>query len=275
MKKNYFLLPFILIGTLQLTAQQELITNGSFENGEQGWDFSQAPNGWADQGSCDADDGLNYLWFGDYDEITGLNDILFEEVFQTVSLPANLDFAEFSFRWSGTSDEQDDVNDFDLLYVLLYDANGDLIYEDSISNADLDPSLTVDLCDDWYGGLYYTIDSQYAGQDIDVVFWAYTDDLYPTIFRIDNVSIIAETTSGISENVLSLIDVSPNPANEKIVINNDSSSDIMVSILNSDGRTIQSVNLFSGENELNISSLSNGLYFIQEPNGSTTKIIKQ
>jgi hypothetical protein len=275
MKTKLFLLPFILIGTLNLTAQQELITNGSFENGEQGWDFSEAPNGYADVGWCDADAGQNYLWFGDYDELTGLNNLDFETVFQTVSLPANLDNAEFSFRWSGTSDEQDAVNDFDLLYILLYDENGDLIYEDSLSNADLDPSLTVDLCDDWYGGLYYTIDSQYAGQDIDVVFWAYTDDLYPTIFRIDNVSIMAETTSGISENVLSLIDVSPNPANEKIVINNASSTDIMVSILNSDGRTIQSVNLSSGKNELNISSLSNGLYFIQEPNGSTTKIIKQ
>jgi len=275
MKTKLFLLPIILMGAFRLTAQQELINNGGFENGEQGWDFSLAPNGYADQGGCVADAGQNYLWFGDFDELNGLNNIVFEEVSQTVSLPANLDFAEFSFKWSGTSDEQDAINEYDFLYYSLYDANGDLIYEDSLSNADLDPSLTVDLCDDWYGGLYYTIDSQYAGQDIDVVFWAYTDDLNPTIFRIDNVSIMAETTSGISESVLSFIDVSPNPANEKIVINNDSSADILVSILNSDGRTIQSVNLFSGENELNISSLSNGLYFIQEPNGSTTKIIKQ
>jgi hypothetical protein len=275
MKKNYFLLPFILLGTFCLTAQQELITNGSFENGEQGWDFSLAPNGWADQGGCEPDNGQNYLWFGDFDELNGLDDIDYEEVSQTVSLPANLDFAEFSLRLSGTSDEQDDVDAWDLLYFAIYDENGNEIYIDSISNADLDPLLTVDLCDDWFGGVAFTIDSQYAGQDIDVVFAAYTDGSFPTIFRIDNVSIIAETTAGISENVLSLIDVSPNPANEKIVINNDSSTDMMVSILNSDGRTVQSVNLLSGKNDLNISSLSNGLYFIQEPNGSTTKIIKQ
>jgi hypothetical protein len=275
MTKNYFLLTFILLGTLHLTAQQELITNGSFENGEQGWDFSLAPNGWADQGGCQADNGQNYLWFGDFDELNGLDDIDYEEVSQTVSLPANLDFAEFSFSLSGTSDEQDDVDAWDLLYFGLLDENGNEIYIDSISNADLNPLLTVDLCDDWFGGVAFTIDSQYAGQDIDVVFVAYTDGSFPTIFRIDNVSIMAETTSGISENVLSLIDVSPNPANEKIVMNNASSTDIMVSILNSDGRTVQSVNLSSGKNELNISSLSNGLYFIQEPNGSTTKIIKQ
>ena len=275
MKKNYFLLPFILLGTFCLTAQQELITNGSFENGEQGWDFSLAPNGWADQGGCEPDNGQNYLWFGDFAEQNGLDNIDYEEVTQTVSLPANLDFAEFSFRWSGTSDEQDDVDAYDLLYFGLLDENGNEIYIDSISNTDLNPLLTVDLCDDWAGGVVFTIDSQYAGQDIDVIFVAYTDDFLPTIFRIDNVSIIAETTAGISENILSLIDVSPNPANEKIVINNESSTDMMVSILNSDGRTVQSVNLLSGKNDLNISSLSNGLYFIQEPNGSTTKIIKQ
>jgi hypothetical protein len=274
MKKNYFLLPFILLGTFWLTAQQELIVNGSFENGEQGWDFSLSPNGFADQGSCDADNGQNYLWFGDFDELTGINNLA-EIVKQTIFLPSNLDFAEFRFRWTGTSDEQDDVNVFDVLRFGLLDENGDAIYVDSISNADLNPLLTVALCDDWNGGVVFTIDSQYAGQVVDVLFTTTSDGDLPTIFRIDNVSIMAETTSGISENVLSLIDVSPNPANEKIVINNDSYSDIMVSILNSDGRMVQSVNLFSGKNELNISSLSNGLYFIQEPNGSTTKIVKQ
>jgi glucose/arabinose dehydrogenase len=42
--------------------------------------------------------------------------------------------------------------------------------------------------------------------------------------------------------------LSPNPANEKIVINNASSTDFMVAILNSDGRTVQSVTLSSGKN---------------------------
>jgi hemin uptake protein HemP len=275
MKKNYILLVGILCLSLNLVAQQELITNGSFDLGDQGWDISLATNGYADQGSCEADDGQNYLWFGDVDELTGINNME-EVVKQTVSLPSNLDFAEFSFRWSGTSDEQDDVNVYDMLYFWLLDENGDPIYVDSISNADLNPSLTVDLCDVWYGGVVFTIDSQYAGQVVDVIFAAYSDGDFPTIFRIDNVSILAATTStGLSETIISLLEISPNPANEKIVINSDSSTDILVTILNSDGRTIQSVNLLSGKNELNISSLSNGLYFIQEPNGSVTKIIKQ
>ena len=168
------------------------------------------------------------------------------------------------------------MNVFDVLRFGLLDENGDAIYVDSISNVDLNPLLTVALCDDWNGGVVFTIDSQYAGQVVDVLFTTTSDGDLPTIFRVDNVSILATTTStGLSEIANSLLEISPNPANEKIVINNDSSSDITVSILNSDGRMVQSVNLFSGKNELNISSLSNGLYFIQEPNGSTTKIIKQ
>jgi hypothetical protein len=275
MKTKLFLLPFVLLGAFRLTAQQELITNGSFENGEQGWDFSLSPNGFADQGGCPADDGQNYLWFGDFDELTGVNN-LEEVVRQTISLPSNLDFAEFRFRWTGTSDEQDDVNVFDVLRFGLLDENGDAIYVDSISNVDLNPLLTVALCDDWNGGVVFTIDSQYAGQAVEVVFNATTDADLPTIFRVDNVSILATTTTtGLSETTISLLEISPNPANEKIVINNGSSTDILVSILNSEGRKIQSMNLLSGKNELNISSWSNGLFFIQEPNGSVSKLIKQ
>jgi hypothetical protein len=275
MKKNYTVLALFFCGTFNLTAQQELITNGSFELGDQGWDITLATYGYADQGSCPADDGQNYLWFGDAAEATGFNN-LNEEVSQSVVLPANLDFAEFSFRWSGTSDEQDDVNEFDFLYFALYDQNGNEIYFDSISNADLDPALTVDLCDDWFGGVAFTIDAQYAGQNIDVVFASFTDGDFPTIFRVDNVSILAAVTSvGLTENAISFIEVSPNPANDKIVINNDSNSDVGIVISNSEGRIIQSENLFSGKNEINISSLSNGLYFIKESNGALTKIIKQ
>jgi hypothetical protein len=274
MKTKLFLLPFVLLGAFSLTAQQELITNGSFENGEQGWEFSLSPNGFADQGGCVADDGQNYLWFGDFDELTGINNLA-EIVSQTISLPSNLDFAEFRFRWTGTSDEQDDVNVFDVLRFGLLDENGDAIYVDSISNVDLNPLLTVELCDDWNGGVVFTIDSQYAGQVVDVLFTTTSDGDLPTIFRIDNVSILATTTTGLSETTISLLEISPNPANEKIVINNDSSTDILVSILNSEGRKIQSVNLSSGKNELNISSLSNGLFFVQEPNGSVSKLIKQ
>lgn len=277
MKTKLFLLfALILIGVFRYSAQQELIVNGSFENGEQGWNFSQAPNGYGDIGYCAAVDGLNYLWFGDYNEQTGLNDINYQSVSQTVTLPSNLISAEFFFRWSGTSNEQDALNEYDFLYFGFSDENGDIFFLDSISNANLDPTLTVDDCDDWSGGVYHYINNQYAGQNIEVVFAVYTDDILPTIFRVDDVSILATMSSaGLSEIANSLLEISPNPANEKVIINNDSSSDILVSILNAEGRIIQSLKLVAGENELNISSLSNGLFFIQEPNGFVSKVIKQ
>jgi hypothetical protein len=276
MKKVYFLTAGIIGLTMNLSAQQELISNGSFEQGDQDWDVTLAPNGYADLGACAADDGDAYLWFGDADEITGLEDIDYEEVSQTVTLPVNLDFAEFSFRWSGTSDEQDDVNEFDYLYFGLYDENGDEIFSDSISNADLDPTLLVDDCDDWYGGVVFILDSDYAGQDVTISFAAFTDDANPTIFRIDNVSLIAETiTAGLTENKTSEIQISPNPASEQLFIDNLKASDSEILIYNSTGKKLNSYQLKSGKNNINISNLTTGFYFVKEQNGVVSKIVKQ
>lgn len=275
MRKFYFLVAGLLCLNLNLTAQQELIQNGSFELGEQGWDFSLTTNGFADAGDCLADDGDNYLWFGDYAELTGINNIDYEIVFQTVSLPANLDYAELTFSWSGTSDEQDDINEFDFLYFGLVDENGNEIISDSVSNADLDPSLTVSDCDEWYSDFFYEIDSQYAGQDIQVVFGVKTDDNSPTIFRIDNVSLVVLTTSGLFENNISQIQISPNPAAEQIQINNLNNSDSQISIFNSAGKEIYSHSLKSGINTIDISNLTPGFYFVKEQNGAVSKIVKQ
>jgi hypothetical protein len=276
MKKVYFLTAGLIGLTLNLSAQQELISNGSFEQGEQDWDLSLATNGYADIGACTADDGDAYLYFGDADELTGLDNIDYEEVSQTVTLPINLDFAEFSFRWSGTSDEQDDVNEFDFLYFGLYDENGDEIFTDSISNADLDPTLAVEDCDEWFGGVVFTLDSDYAGQDITISFAAFTDDANPTIFRIDNVSLIAETTTtALTENLISEIQLSPNPANDLLYIDNLNESDLEIFIYNSTGKKINSYQLKSGKNNINISNLTPGFYFIKEQNGKVSKIVKQ
>jgi hypothetical protein len=275
MKKIYFLAAGLFGLTLNLSAQQELIENGSFELGEQGWDFTLATNGYADLGECVADDGENYLWFGDVDELTGLDNIDFEEVSQIVTLPTNLDFADFTFSWSGGSDEQDDLNDFDFLYIYILDENLDLIYEDSISNADMDISVLAADCDMWYFDYQTTISSDYAGQDIEIIFMAYTDDLSPTIFRIDNVSLLAFTTTGLPENNISQIQISPNPANDQIQINNLNNSDSQISIFNSAGKEIYSHSLKSGINAIDISNLTPGFYFVKEQNGAVSKIVKQ
>lgn len=275
MKKVYLLIAGLIGLTMNLSAQQELIVNGSFEQGEQGWDLSAATNAFADFGVCLADDGDNYLWFGDFDELTGLNDIDFEEVSQIVTLPANLDFADFTFSWSGGSDEQDDLNDFDVLYIDIEDENGDLIYEDSISNADMDISVMAADCDIWYFDYQTTISSIYAGQDVKIIFTAFTDETNPTIFRIDNVSLLAFTTTGLAENKISEIEISPNPATNLIEINNLNNSDTQISIFNSAGNEIYSNLLRSGKNTIDISNLTPGFYYVKEQNGAVSKIVKQ
>jgi len=274
MKKKLFLAAGLFSLTFNISAQQELIQNGSFEFGEQGWDFSSSNHGYAEEGGCPADDGQNYLWFGDFDESTGLDD-LYEVVSQKVLIPANLDFAEFSFRWSGTSDEQEDIEEYDFLFIEIYDENGEIIFQDEISNADLNPLLTVGLCDDWYGGVAFTIESQYAGQEIEVVFAAETDEGLATIFRIDAVSILAQTTAGLSENNISNLQISPNPATDQIQINNLNNSDSQISIFNSAGKEIYSQSLKSGINTINISNLTPGFYIVKEQNGAVSKIVKQ
>jgi hypothetical protein len=267
---------FILCASSFATfSQQELIQNGSFEQGEVSWDFTGSTDAYGDFGACVASDGDNYLWFGDFDELTGLDNI-FDEVYQDVQLPANLNNAQFSFYWSGGSDEQDDIDEWDFLYFGINDANGDEIYYDSISNADMDVTITAADCDPLWYAEGFTIPAQYAGQTITVFFTAETDDLNPTLFRVDEVSILATTTGvGITENVISNLVVGPNPASDAITVKNLSTSEMDVVILNSEGKEMSKTLLTQGENEINISALSSGIYFIKEMNGLVTKLIKQ
>lgn len=273
MKTNYFLATGLLIASMNLNAQQELIENGSFELGEQGWDFSLSSDAIADFGSCDADEGDNYLWFGDLDELTGYDNID-DEIGQMVTLPANLDYAEFICSWSGVSAEGDDINEFDFLDVTIVDENGNEIYTEYISNADMDITLTTEDCDVWVDDIVFTIPSEYAGQDIEIFFTVTTDDAYPTIFRIDNVSLVAYTTSGLNETIESQISISPNPANENLTITNTSGLEGAIFIANSEGKEVMTSKLNPGENTISISTLNSGIYFIYEMNGSVSKIVK-
>jgi hypothetical protein len=267
---------FILCASSFATfSQQELIQNGSFEQGEVSWDFTLSADAFGDVGICGASDGDSYLWFGDFDELTGLDLIDYDEVAQDVQLPANLNNAVFSFYWSGGSDEQDDIDDWDFLYFGIFDANGDEIYYDSISNADMDVTITAADCDPMWYAEGFTIPAQYAGQTITVSFVAYTDDTNPTLFRVDEVSILATTGVGITENVISNLVVGPNPASDAITVKNLSTSEMDVVILNSEGKEMSKTLLSQGENEINISALSSGIYFIKEMNGLVTKLIKQ
>lgn len=265
---------FILCASSFATfSQQELIQNGSFEQGEVSWDFSQATDAYGDFGACDASDGDNYLWFGDFDELTGLDDLM-EEVSQEVQLPANLSYAEFSFYWSGGSDEQDDIDDWDFLYFALVDANGDEIYYDSISNADMDVTITAADCDPLWYLEEFTIPAQYAGQNIAVVFYAETDDLNPTLFRVDEVSVLAFTTSGLEEMEQSFVSVSPNPAENSLNIKSSTTPIGEITVLDIRGNKVMNLEINSYSADIDVSNLNNGVYFIMNNEGKKNKFIK-
>ena len=271
MKFFYFLTTLVI--SFCYYGQIELIQNGSFELGEQGWDFSLSTDAFGDVGNCGASDGDNYLWFGDFDELTGL-DLIEDEVAQDVQLPANLDYAEFSFYWSGGSDEQDDVDDWDFLYFGIFDANGDEIYYDSISNADMDVTITAADCDPLWYLEGFTIPSQYAGQTISVVFAAYTDDLNPTLFRVDEASVLAFTTSSVNDLDNESFNISQNPVSGVLIVNNLNTSNKQYTILDNHGKSLVVQNSNQLETIINVQNLQSGLYFLRDDKGNQSKFIK-
>jgi len=260
--------------SFQLLSQQELVINGSFEQGEQGWDFTASTDAYADTGLCVASNGESYLWFGDYLELTGLDSIA-DFVFQDVHLPANLNHAEFSFYWSGGSDEQDNVIDYDWLYFGLLDANGNDIYADSISNADMDTSITAADCDPLWYLQGFTIPSQYAGQTISIYFAASTDDINPTLFRVDEVSILSFTSNGLNENTLSSFVLSPNPVDDQLIIKNLDGKELNFVITDISGKVLLS-SIQGGSNKaLDVSNFASGIYLVTDNSGVQRKFVKK
>lgn len=266
---------FILCASSFATfSQQELIQNGSFEQGEVSWDFTGATDAYGDFGACDASDGDNYLWFGDADELTGLDDIIYDGVEQDVTLPANLDYAEFSFYWSGGSDEQDDIDEWDFLYFVLYDQAGNEIYADSISNADLDVTITAADCDPIWNLEGFTIPSTYAGQTMTILFEVLTDDLNPTLFRVDEVSVLAFTTSGLEEMEQSFVSVSPNPAENSLNIKSSTTPIGEIKIVDVSGNIVMNLEFNSYSADIEVSNINKGVYFIMNNEGKRNKFIK-
>ena len=265
---------FILCASSFATfSQQELIQNGSFEQGEQFWDFTGGPNAYGDVGACGASDGNNYLWFGDLDELTGLNDIS-EEVYTAVSLPANLDHADFSFYWSGGSDEQNDIDDFDFLYIAIFDQDLNEILYDSISNADLDVSITASDCDPLWYQEGFTIPAAYAGQTIIIAFGGETDFTLPTIFRVDEVSVMAYTSSGLENKEQSFLTASPNPAENSLNIKSSNAQIGEITVVDIRGNKVMNLEINSFEADIDVSNLNKGVYFIMNNEGEKNKFIK-
>lgn len=105
---------------------------------------------------------------------------------------------------------------------------------------------------------------------------AYFDDL--KIFNKEltpsEIATLAGVATGVSEaSVTQNFFVYPNPANH--VLNIDSKTAMSVNIVNLLGATIQTESLNIGANQINVSQLTSGIYFIKADNGTTIKFVKE
>lgn len=97
----------------------------------------------------------------------------------------------------------------------------------------------------------------------------YNKELTPT-----EIATLAGITTGISEaSVTQNLLVFPNPANN--ILNIDSKTAMNVNIVNLLGVTIQSQPLNIGSNQINVSQLTSGIYFIKADNGTVVRFVKE
>ena len=162
---------------------EEHIENGDFEAGRITEPWVESSGGGYDIITHESDlpdDITPYSdsWcalLGGYD---GAND----ELYQVIEVPSNAQTAKLTFYYLITSDEGTD-SAHDHLYVQLRDADGQLLenlYEvDNISPRGIWYEITV-IRDNF---------ETYAGQTIQICFNAFTDNLNPTYFFIDDVSL--------------------------------------------------------------------------------------
>ena len=270
MKKILFSLALVLSGSA-VFSQQELVVNGGFENFDQGWDFTLADSAFADIGLCQPHGGDNYLFFGDYWEETGAFDMI-DFVSQDIQLPGNMHHADFICWGSAVSDEQDDVNEYDFLDIIIYDAAGQEIFSDYASNADCDITLTAMDCDGW-SELTYTIPQQYAGQMITISFESDVDASLGTIFRIDDVSLKSYTSADVATIKVDEFSFYPNPAKGQLTIENPKSEKQGLRISNELGQVVRYELLDSGKNTIDLTEMSSGIYFIQLGDSKVEKLI--
>jgi hypothetical protein len=230
-----------------------------------------ADSAFADIGLCQPHGGDNYLFFGDYWEEVGAFNVV-DFVTQDIQLPGNMHHADFICWGSAVSDEQDDVNEYDFLDIIIYDAAGQEIFSDYASNADCDITLTAMDCDGW-SELTFTIPQQYAGQMITISFESDMDETLGTIFRIDDVSLKSYTSADVATLSVDEFSFYPNPSNGVVTIENPKNEKQGLRISNELGQVVHYELLDSGKNTIDLTEMSSGIYFIQLGDSKVEKLI--
>jgi hypothetical protein len=158
----------------------ERITNGGFESGFTGWTASGSSylsNLNPYQGGYSA--GVNTA----VDNTTGA-------VYQSVTIPSGATQANLSFYLKALSDEITTTSMYDYLYMEVLNTSGTVLQTLAIYS-NLDKSGTTSQAGTWSQKSGFSLIA-YKGQTVFLRFRATMDSSYPTIFRIDNVSLMAD-----------------------------------------------------------------------------------
>ncbi|MFZ4401917.1 MAG: T9SS type A sorting domain-containing protein [Bacteroidales bacterium] len=192
MKKQLLFILIMLNIVLLSNSQTNLITNGSFESTpwNSGW---SSVNGTGLYGgsvaSCPASDGSNYIWNGS--QITGTNNINCD-IYQTITIPSNTTYCSFAMNVSINTLETGTMI-YDTLRVKFRSTSGALLANFThVSNASSYAGSGIPGCQNWYitsSGM--PIPSTYFGQTFRVSLEFRTDASNPTIFRVDNIRVLA------------------------------------------------------------------------------------
>lgn len=157
--------------------------NGGFESGA-GTDWSITGNGQISQTGSYPHTGVSYAILDGVDNGTATLTHTY------VTIPVTATTATFSF-WLNVTTSETSVGPYDVMTVTLIDGSGVAHQLDSFSEANAGSNTAGN-----YSQLSYDV-SAYVGQQVQIQFQATTDFSNPTTFRIDDVSLTANTpTSG-------------------------------------------------------------------------------
>jgi hypothetical protein len=128
-------------------------------------------------------------------------------------------------------------------------------------------ALSGDLPSDWeYASIAL---ADYAGQNITVAF-VHTNSNDEYIMMMDDISVAPGV--GVEENEAAQVRVYPNPATS--TINVEAQGFEQYQVVNMLGQSVVNGKLMNGTTQINVSNLTNGVYFVRLINGSSVETIK-
>jgi len=131
---------------------------------------------------------------------------------------------------------------------------------------------------DWSAGNYAWQESgevtyEISGANVLYIAFVYTSTATAaSTWEVTDVEIYGMGYDAVEENNASALNIYPNPASSRISFNVE--NDATVEVIDMTGRTVMNINAVAGENNVNVSELSNGVYFVKM-GASVVKFVKK